>query len=187
LGKEFLTERIKDRIFRISPDSFFQVNTSMAEVLLDLVMEYLAPNDEDVLLDAYGGVGLFGLSLADRVSRVIEIEENRTAMEDARYNARDLNNVEFHQGRTEVELSKLDSNITLAIVDPPRAGLERAALEALAAKRPQTIAYVSCDTATLARDADRLVEHGYQLDRVQPVDLFPQTHHIECVARLVRR
>lgn len=186
LGNETLTEKIGERVFRISPDSFFQVNTTMAHTLVELVTEYLAPRADDILLDAYGGVGLFGLSLAPQVLRVIEIEENPNALEDAKSNSRDLNNVHFHQGRVEIILPTLDSPIDIAVIDPPRAGLERAALDALAAKHPRTIAYVSCDTATLARDVARFIEHGYRLARAQPVDLFPQTYHIECVAQLVR-
>jgi 23S rRNA (uracil1939-C5)-methyltransferase len=185
VGKELLTERIGARTFYISPDAFFQVNTSMAGTLVELVAQYLEPRPDDVLLDAFSGVGLFGLTLAPHVARVIEIEENLEALDDARDNAPDLNNVEFHAGRVEQVLPNLDTKLDLVVADPPRAGLERAVLEALAARKPRTIAYVSCDPATLARDVARLLEHGYRLDRVQPVDLFPQTFHIECVARLV--
>ncbi len=186
IGKRAIEERIGARTFRISPLSFFQVNTPMAEVLLSLIQEFLAPNADEILLDSYGGVGLFGLSLANRVAHVIEIEQNPHAVEDARYNARDLANVEFHVGRVEDILPKLDSAVHLAVVDPPRAGLARAALEALAAKQPRAIAYVSCDPATLARDARRLVDLGYRVNKIQPVDLFPQTFHIECVAQFLR-
>lgn len=182
LGKTQLDERVGVRTFRISPDSFFQVNTAMAGKLLELVHEILAPRASDVLLDAYGGVGLFGLSLAPQVERVIEIEENPSAIEDAHFNAREMRNVEIYEGLVEHILPKLKSSIDLAVVDPPRAGLERAALDALIVKRPRTIAYVSCDPATLARDAARFIENGYELAQVQPVDLFPQTYHIECVA-----
>ncbi len=185
LGNEFLHEKIGARVFRISPDSFFQVNSAMAPTLVELVTEFLAPRVTDILLDAYGGVGLFGLSRADKVLRVIEVEENPNTVEDAKSNAQALNNIEFHVGRVESILPQIESGIDIAVIDPPRAGLERAALDALAAKRPRTIAYVSCDTATLARDVARFIEHGYRLERVQPVDLFPQTYHIECVTKLV--
>lgn len=184
LGKEALTEKIGERTFRVSPNSFFQVNTAMAHTLVELVTDYLAPTSTDTLLDGYGGVGLFGLSLADRVARVIEIEENPYALDDAKFNAGDAANVEFYEGRVQAVLPKLESKIDIAVVDPPRAGLGRAALDALAAKRPRTITYVSCDTATLARDVARFITHGYKLELVQPVDLFPQTYHIECVAKL---
>lgn len=184
LGKEALTERIGERTFRISPNSFFQVNTIMAETLVELVREYLGPRGTDVLLDAYGGVGLFGLTLARQVARVVEIEENPDALQDTQANASNLDNVEFHEGKVEAILPKLETRIDIAVVDPPRAGLDRFALDALAAKKPRVIAYVSCDPATLARDVARFIEQGYRLERVQPVDLFPQTYHIECVAKL---
>jgi 23S rRNA (uracil1939-C5)-methyltransferase len=187
IGKEAIEERMRDRAFRISPRSFFQVNTPMAQVLLTLVEALLAPGRAEVLLDAYGGVGLFGLSLASRVARVIEIEESHDALEDAQYNARDLSNVEFHEGPVEAILPQLADAIHLAVVDPPRAGMERAALDALLAKTPRVIAYVSCDPATLARDARRIVDAGYQITDIRPVDLFPQTYHIECVTRFERK
>ncbi len=186
LGKEFLTERVGARTFEISPDAFFQVNTPMAEELARLVEQILAPRETDLLLDAYSGVGLFGLTLAPRVGRVIEIEEHPSALEDAQANAADLNNVEFHEGRAEQVLGSLDAKIDVAVVDPPRAGLDRFALDALALKAPRAIAYVSCDPATLARDAARLAQYGYTLESVQPVDMFPQTFHIECVAAFRR-
>lgn len=183
IGKTAIEEEVGGRRWRISPRAFFQVNTPMAEVLLDLVQEFLAPRVDEILLDAYGGVGLFGLALAHQVARVIELEDNAEALADARYNARELPNVEFHAGRVEDVLPPLASEINVAVVDPPRAGLERNALDALAAKKPRALAYISCDPATLARDARRLVDAGYRLTHVQPVDLFPQTYHIECVAR----
>lgn len=186
IGKETIAEQIRARTFQISPRAFFQVNTPMAEELLTLVEQFLAPRADDVLLDAYGGVGLFGLSLAPRVAQVIEIEENPAAIENARCNAQDLTNVEFHAGRVEDILPKLTSVTSLAIVDPPRAGMARAPLDALVTKSPRVIVYVSCDPATLARDARRLVDAGYHLMDIQPVDLFPQTYHIECVARFER-
>lgn len=182
VGKTHLSERVGARSFEVSPNAFFQVNTAMAEEVLRLVENILAPRATDVLLDAYGGAGLFGLSLASRVARVLEIEEDPAALEDARVSASDLENVEFHEGRVEHLLPKLDTKIDIAVVDPPRAGLDRFALDALAAKRPRVLAYVSCDPATLARDAARLVQQGFVLESVQPIDMFPQTYHIECVA-----
>jgi 23S rRNA (uracil1939-C5)-methyltransferase len=182
VGKEALHEELRGRMFRVSPPSFFQVNTPMAETLIDLVERYLAPRVEEVLLDAFGGVGTFGLSLASRVARVIEIEESKDAVNDAKANAVDLANVEFHCGAVEHVLPELKSKIDWVVADPPRAGIAPQALDALVAKSPRAIAYVSCDPATLARDARRLIDGGYQLREVQPVDLFPQTYHIESVS-----
>ncbi len=182
IGRDALHEELRGHMFRISPGAFFQVNSAMAEKLVDAVERYLAPKPEETLLDAFGGVGTFGLLLAPQVAQVIEIEENPEAVEDARANAVDLANVEFHVGRVEQVLPRLDNPIHLAVADPPRAGFDRQALDALVARAPRAIAYVSCDPATLARDARRLVDGGYKLMEVQPVDLFPQTYHIESVS-----
>ncbi len=182
IGKDALHEELGGRAFRVSPASFFQVNTAMAEKLVELVARYLAPRPSDVLLDAFGGVGTFGLLLAPRVARVIEIEESASAVDDARANAVDLSNVEFHRGAVEDVLPSLKTRIDLAVADPPRAGFAPRALDALIAQKPRALAYVSCDPATLARDARRLIDAGYRLNETQPVDLFPQTYHIETVS-----
>jgi 23S rRNA (uracil1939-C5)-methyltransferase len=158
----------------------------MAAKLLALVESYLAPQPSDVLLDAFSGVGAFGLLLAPRVARVIEIEENLPALEDARANGFEFHNVEFHPGRVEDILPRLDKPIDIAVADPPRAGIAPRALDALIACAPRAIAYVSCDPATLARDSRRLVDGGYRLVAVQPVDLFPQTFHIETVSHFLK-
>ena len=186
IGRETFEEKLRGRAFRISPTSFFQVNTAMAERLVDLVERYLAPRADDVLLDAFGGVGTFGLLLVSQVARVIEIEENARAVEDVRANAADLPNVEFHVGRVEDVLPHLEAHINIVVADPPRGGIAARALDALIACAPRAITYVSCDQATLARDARRLIEGGYRLVEVQPVDLFPQTYHIESVSRFER-
>ncbi len=186
IGRDAIHEELRGRRLRVSPASFFQVNTAMAEELIDLVEEYLAPRAEDTLLDAFGGVGTFGLLLAPRVARVIEIEENPRAIDDARANALGFTNVEFKKGRVEDALPRLNAHVDIAVADPPRAGIAPHALDALIAQAPRAFAYVSCDPATLARDARRLIDGGYRLSEVQPVDLFPQTYHIESVSRFER-
>ncbi len=182
IGRDAIHEELRGKTFRVSPTSFFQVNTAMAEQLLNLAERYLEPQPGETLLDAFSGVGTFGLSLASRVAHVIEVEENPAAVEDARANAVDLANVDFHVGRVEQVLPKLNTPIHIAVADPPRAGIDRAALDALIARAPRALAYVSCDPATLARDARRLVDGGYRLVEVQPVDMFPQSYHIESVS-----
>lgn len=182
VGKDALHEKLREREFRISPQAFFQVNTEMAEVLGDLVERYIAPRETDTLLDAYGGVGTFGLLLASRVARVIEVEEDAVAQSDARANGFELSNMEYHRGRVEDILATLKNKIDVVIVDPPRAGIAPKALDALIKCAPRTLAYVSCDPATLARDARRLVDGGYTVREVQPVDMFPHTYHIESVS-----
>lgn len=186
IGRDAIHEQLDGQTFRVSPQSFFQVNTAMAERLVDLVNGYLEPREHETLLDAFGGVGTFGLLLAPRVGRVIEIESSPSAVEDARANAVELKNVEFHRGAVEEVLPRLKTHVDIAVADPPRAGIERHALEALIASGPRVFAYVSCDPATLARDARRLVDGGYRLEEVQPVDLFPQTFHIESVSKFVK-
>jgi 23S rRNA (uracil1939-C5)-methyltransferase len=186
VGREAIHEQLRGQVFRISPQSFFQVNTAMAERLVDLVEAYLAPQASDTLVDAFGGVGTFGLLLASRVARVIEIEASPSAIEDARANAVDFTNVELHEGAVEEILPRLKAHVDIAVADPPRAGIAPRALDALIAQAPRTFAYVSCDPATLARDARRLVDGGYRLVEVQPVDMFPQTYHIETVSHFER-
>ncbi len=186
VGKDAVHEILCGRTFRISPGAFFQVNSTMAERLVEIVERYLEPRAGDVLLDAFSGVGTFGLSLAARVARVIAIEESKGALNDARANAVEFTHIEFKRGQVEDVLPRLETKIDLVVADPPRAGIAPAALEALIARAPRVIAYVSCDPATLARDAGRLIEGGYRLVEVQPVDMFPQTYHIESVSRFVR-
>ncbi len=187
IGSNQITEVVAGRRFHISATSFFQVNTAAAEELVRVVGEYLAPTGDDVLLDAYCGVGTFALSLADKVGQVIGIEENGGAVADARLNVAELTNVEFMEGSVEASLPQLDRRIDLVVLDPPRQGCKPKALGALIELAPRRIVYVSCDPATLARDARRLTDSGYQMVEVRPVDMFPQTYHIESVALFEKR
>lgn len=186
VGQEYISEVLGGQEYRISASSFFQVNTSQAEELVRLVRDYLAPTGNEVLLDAYCGVGVFGLGLADEVGQVIGVEESPSAVADARFNAGLADNVEFVEGRVEEVLPSLEAPIDLTVLDPPRQGCASEVLTALARLAPAKIVYVSCDPATLARDTRQLVQAGYQLVEVQPVDMFPQTYHIESVALLRR-
>ena len=181
IGDPYYYELLRERPFRVSAGSFFQVNTPGAEVLLTLVERYLAPTGDETLLDVFCGVGTFGLSLARRVSQVIGIEAAPSAIEDARANSGDVDNVAWLEGPAEQMLSTLEAPAQLAVLDPPREGCPPGTLEALARLKPHRVVYVSCDTATLARDAARLTQLGYQLQVAQPVDMFPQTRHIETV------
>jgi 23S rRNA (uracil1939-C5)-methyltransferase len=182
LGNPYLYERVASRTFRISPPSFFQVNTQQTETLITSVSAYLNPGQDDVVLDAYCGVGTLSLGWAAQCKRVIGIEESPSAIADAMANASDLGNMDFVHEAAEVAIAKLSMPITKAIVDPPRSGLDQAALAALIRLAPARIVYVSCDPATLARDAKGLLASGYGLREVQPVDMFPQTYHIESVS-----
>ncbi|MBN1486405.1 MAG: class I SAM-dependent RNA methyltransferase [Anaerolineae bacterium] len=186
IGLDYIHEVINGKVFRISPTSFYQVNTPQAARLVDLVMESLDLEGYEHIVDAYCGVGLFTAFLSEYAGTVTGIELNHDAVADARHNLAEANNVEILEGMVKDILPTLDKNIHGIVVDPPRSGLEREALDAIVAKKPTRITYVSCDPATLARDARRLVRDGYRLEWIQPVDLFPQTYHIECVALFTR-
>jgi 23S rRNA (uracil1939-C5)-methyltransferase len=188
MGDSFLTEHVAGRDYRISAGSFFQVNTAGAEVLVALVDDFLPSAEGDTLVDLYCGVGLFGLALAHRCNRVVGVEADPSAADDFRHNAHALDHVELVEGRVEAALSRLKQTLQggLLVLDPPRSGAGKGVIDRIAEAEPRQIVYVSCDPATLARDARRLVATGYQIVQVQPVDLFPQTQHIESVALLER-
>ena len=183
-GNDHYHERLQERLFRVTAPSFFQVNTAQAERLVELVQQYLDPRPDDALLDGYCGVGTFAFALAPHVARVLGIEESPWAIEDAVVNGAGLENVELIEGVVEEVLPEIDDPFTAVVVDPPRAGCSLAVLQALAKRRPRRIVYVSCDPATLARDVQRLSGMGYTLVEAQPVDMFPQTYHLETVALL---
>lgn len=184
IGETAIHEEVGGRRYRISPTSFFQVNTEGAERLVAIVTEALEPQAGERLLDLYCGVGLFGLALAGRVGEVVGVESAPSAVQDAVVNAEGLDNVTLVEGPAEEALDVLEGAFDLAVVDPPRGGIHPTALRALVEKHPRRIAYVSCEPTTLARDCAELVRADYRLRWVQPVDMFPQTYHIEAVALL---
>lgn len=186
IGLDYITEVVHGREFRISATSFYQVNSAQAERLVDLVLAALELQGDEQVVDAYCGIGLFTAFLSERAARVTGIELSEEASADARYNLAGSENVEWLTGPVELLLGTVAHPVDAIVLDPPREGLERRALDALAAHRPARIAYVSCDPATLARDTRRLTEAGYTLAWVQPVDLFPQTYHLENVALFTR-
>jgi len=159
------------------------VNIPVAERLVDLVLEGLALTGAERVLDLYSGVGLFSAFVAPRARQVIGVEAFEPAVADAAINLDEFDNVEIYAAPVEDVLPELEGPFDAAVLDPPRAGCEPAVLNALLAAHLARIVYVSCDAATLARDARRLVDGGLRLDWVQPVDMFPQTYHVECVAK----
>jgi 23S rRNA (uracil1939-C5)-methyltransferase len=192
VGQEFLTDVVLGRRFRVSADSFFQVNPVQTAVLVERALAMLEPQRSEVVLDGYSGVGLFSAFLAPRSSRVIAIESQPSAVMDARASAamNNQNNITSIEGTLERVLSQLHyrrERIDVALVDPPRAGCHPKALQALQIIAPRAICYVSCDPSTLARDIATLCSGGrYRLVAAQPIDMFPQTYHIECIALLAR-
>ena len=189
-GQTHYVEEMMGRRLRVASPSFFQVNTTQAENLIRLVRDGLELVESDVLVDAYAGVGVFAILLSPYVARAIAIEESASAVQDGKLNAEGLKNVEFVQQKTEEAMVTLRENCELddapvaVILDPPRTGCHPRAIESLLHLKPRKIAYVSCDPPSLARDLDLLVNGGYEIFSVQPVDMFPQTYHVESVTIL---
>ena len=184
-GQDHLTITVLEKDFRVSAASFFQINTGMAEKMVEHLLGKLSVTPASSLMDVYCGAGLFSKFFAPKCIRVIGIESSGSACEDFAFNLDEFDNVELYEGPAEEILPALVgqiSGVTHVLVDPPRAGLERYALDAIISLQPQVIAYVSCDPSTLARDAARLIAGGYRLVEVTPFDLFPQTYHIESIS-----
>jgi 23S rRNA (uracil1939-C5)-methyltransferase len=185
-GRDYLTITVLEKDFHVSAASFFQVNTKMAEKMVEHLLACFPVSLSTTLMDVYCGAGLFSKFFAPKCKQVIGIESSESACEDFAVNLDEFDNVELYEGAAEEILPALAAshthNITHMIVDPPRAGIERHALDAIINIKPQVIAYVSCDPSTLARDAARLILGGYRLTEVTPFDLFPQTYHIESIS-----
>ena len=188
-GQPYLHEVFAGLTFQLRPDTFFQVHTEQAERLLQVIIDELKLQGHETLLDAYCGIGTFTLPLASRVRQAIGIEMQPEAVEQAILSAslNHLENVTFLTGAVESLLPTLEVKPDIVLLDPPRRGCDATVIDALAQLDPDRIVYVSCNPATLARDLKRLCQDGhYRLARVQPVDFFPQTPHVECAAFLVR-
>jgi 23S rRNA (uracil1939-C5)-methyltransferase len=191
LGREHITESLGGLSFQVSANSFFQTNTVQAERLFALVEAACDPQGDETIIDLYSGTGAISLLLARRCRRVYGIEVAPAAVADAVRNARAnaIDTCTFLAGEVRHVLPALIAEGVRAetvVADPPRAGFHPKALSALATLAPVRIVYVSCNPSTLARDVGDLVRRGYRLEWVQPVDMFPQTPHIEAVARLRR-
>ena len=186
-GHGFWEEELGEFDFRISAPSFFQVNTAQAETLQRLVLEGLAVENGSVVADLYAGPGTFSLPLASRAGSCLAVESAGSAVRDLRRNAESAGVwVDVIGGDSARELPELGA-LDALVVDPPRSGLAEGVAESIAEAGPERLAYVSCDPATLARDTERLQACGYTLERATPVDLFPQTYHIETVALFTRK
>lgn len=183
-GQKFYYERLLGKDFIISAPSFFQVNTYQAEKLIQTVLNYITQEDKTVI-DAYAGVGTFTVFLAQKTEKVIAIEESRSAYKDAQINIKNLDNITYLCKKTEEALFESKINGDAIVLDPPRVGCMKEVLQAIAEKKIKKVIYVSCEPSTLARDLKYLKEMGYKLKEMQPVDMFPQTYHIENVALMI--
>ncbi len=187
-GEPTITDRIGNRIFSISANSFFQTNTRGAEALYRVVEHFSGLDGGQTVMDLYCGAGTISLTLAEQAESVIGIELSDTAINDAEKNSHinGIENCRFIRGDIRDKLPEFTTPPDLMIIDPPRAGMHKDVVTQVLALSPDRIVYVSCNPATLARDLGLMTEY-YDIKEVQPVDMFPHTWHIEAVARLHRR
>lgn len=181
-GDDHLIYTLLDRNFQVSARSFFQVNTDMAEKMITYLLENLTFSSDTRCIELYAGVGLFSSFIAPKVSHLTAIESSGSACHDFAVNLDEFDNVILYEAEAEEVLPNLNIATDLLIVDPPRSGLAPGVHDALRKIQPTQIAYISCDPATLARDAKKIIKTGYQLLSVTPFDLFPQTSHIESIS-----
>ncbi len=192
-GEKYSMVWVEGRVFRVSPGSFFQANTSLLPALVHEVLGAVKSDHVDTAVELYAGVGLFSIALAGRTRRIVAVEWNRDAVEDAIANleANRITNVEVMAKSVEDALDLLISQgmkPELVVLDPPREGLSNVGCRKLLQLKPQQMIYVSCDPATLARDIKViLATGGYRIEKVTPFDMFPHTAHIECVCSFVRK
>jgi 23S rRNA (uracil1939-C5)-methyltransferase len=187
-GTPQLEDHIGELRFLISPEAFFQTNTEMAGVLYGIAADYAELSGTERVYDLFCGIGTIALTLAPRARQVHGLELIEDAIQDAAENAKlnEITNASFYSGDVRTSMRDLVTETgkpDVVVVDPPRAGLSAKVVRRIVEAAPDRIVYVSCNPTTLAPNAAQLVEAGYTFDRVRPVDLFPQTPHIECVAR----
>lgn len=183
-----VTEHVLGREFRVASDGFWQVHPEAPRVLVETVLDLLAPRPGERALDLYAGVGLFSAFLAEAVGPgggVTSVEADRRASAHAEANLADLPRVTVTHGRVDQVLARRSGALDIVVLDPPREGAKRKVVEGIASLRPRAVAYVACDPAALARDLAYFGDAGYQLADLRAFDLFPMTHHVECVALLV--
>lgn len=188
-GQEYITDILGEYKFKISPLSFYQVNPVQTEVLYNIAKEYANLQGTETVFDLYSGIGTISIFIADNAKKVYGVEVVEQAVFDAKENAEinEIRNVEFIQGEAEVivpEMYKEGKKADVVFVDPPRKGCDEKLLETIKEMKAQKVVYISCNPATLARDLKYLTDNGYEIKKVQPVDMFPQTSHVENVALL---
>jgi 23S rRNA (uracil1939-C5)-methyltransferase len=185
-GENTLIIEVLGHPFQVSAGSFFQVNHALAGDLVNQALELLEPEPYETIMDLYAGVGLFSTFIAESGARIIAVEESPWATEDFIINLDKFTSVDIYEASVEIALSSILVPPNGILVDPPRAGLGQDVVARLLKFSPERLVYVSCDPATLARDAKKLVAGGYQLEKVIPIDLFPQTYHIETISHFRR-
>lgn len=190
-GQKFISDRLGGLTFRLSANSFYQVNSYQAERLYEVARKYAGLTGNETVIDAYCGIGTITLYLAGSSLRVVGLESVPGAVADAEENAglNNIDNVEFRTGRVEKLLPALAREGLqpgVVVLDPPRAGCDKEVLTAISRMKVPRVVYVSCNPATLARDLGRMKDLGYEVKEVQPVDMFPWTGHVECIILIKR-
>ena len=191
-GKGFIKDQLCDTMFRISPKSFFQVNPVQTEILYQTAIDFAGLTGKETVIDAYCGTGTISLIAAKHAKQVIGVELNKDAIRDARLNAKEnqIKNIEFRQGDAGdfmVAMAAKKQKADVVLMDPPRAGSDEKFLSSVIKLHPEKVVYISCNPVTLERDLKYLVKCGYEVKRIQPVDMFPFTEHVETVALLTRK
>lgn len=188
-GNGTIREHLCGYTFTISPKAFYQINPTQTEILYNKAMEFADIQKSDIVIDAYCGTGTIGIIASKYAGKVLGIELNKDAVKDARLNAKinNVDNISFicaDAGKYMVELAKNNQSADVVIMDPPRAGSDINFLKSLIKLSPRKVVYVSCNPETLARDILYLSKNKYKVRKIQPVDMFPHTEHVECVVLL---
>ena len=184
-GEQHYEEEVRGFRFRVAASSFFQVNTSQLSRAIDEVRDLLELDGTEVMVDAYCGVGVFTVLLAPYVRKIVGIEESASAIEDAGLNSKDILNIEFVEGKTEHILNTLNQHIDVLLLDPPRVGCHPDVLDSVIKLKPEKVLMISCEPEAMARDLNLLCSTGiYSLETIRPVDMFPQTRHVETISML---
>jgi len=184
-GEQHYEEEVRGFRFRVAASSFFQVNTSQLSRAIDEVRDLLELDGTEVVVDAYCGVGVFTVLLAPYVRKIVGIEESASAIEDAGLNSKDILNIEFVEGKTEHILNTLNQHIDVLLLDPPRVGCHPDVLDSVVKLKPEKVLMISCEPEAMARDLNLLCSTGiYSLETIRPVDMFPQTRHVETISML---
>lgn len=191
-GDGYITDKILGKTFRISPKSFYQVNPQMTQILYSKAIEFASLSGKETVLDAYCGTGTIGIAASDNAKRVIGVEINKDAIKDAKENAKinKVNNIDFICDNADNFINYLSDKkekIDTVIMDPPRAGSTISFMNSVIKLSPKKVVYVSCNPETLARDVAYFVKNEYRVKKIQPVDMFPNTAHVETVVLLTRK
>lgn len=190
-GKGYIEDTLCGKVFRISAKSFYQINPIQTEVLYNKAIEFAGLTGKETILDAYCGIGTIGIIASEKAGRVIGVELNADAVKDAIVNAKlnNIQNVKFYKGDAGdfmVELASANEKVDVVFMDPPRAGSDEKFLSSVVKLSPKKIVYISCNPETQERDLNYLVSKNYKVNKIQPVDMFPHTNHVECVVLITK-